>query len=71
LWNSTVSSRSMNPSSGCCRSASQKNRASRSRAVSTRSRFRDTTSGFSGSVLSTARNTGNSFPWSLRIGKKC
>ena len=51
--------------------ASKKNCASRSRAVSTRSMFREITSGCSGSMLSTARNNGSSFPWSLTIGKKC
>ena len=35
----------MRASAAACRSASQKNRASRSRAVSTRSRLRETTSG--------------------------
>ena len=51
-------SRSMLRSSGCLRSASQKNRASRSRAVSTRSEIARDHLGCSGSMLSTARNTG-------------
>ena len=50
---------------------SQKKRASRSRAVSTRSRLRATSSGFSGSMFSTARNAGIIAPWADTSGKKC
>jgi hypothetical protein len=47
----------------------QKNRASRNRAVSTRSELRAMTSGFSACVLVTARNAGFSFPSSSTTGK--
>ena len=46
-------------------------RASRSRAVSTRSELRAISSGFSGSMLVTARNAGISRPSSSTTGKKC
>ncbi len=58
-------------SSFCSRSASKKKRASRRRAVSTRSRLREIRSGWSPSMLRTARNTGCSLPASLTTGKKC
>ena len=59
----------MRDSSVALRSASQKNRASRSRAVSTRSELRAMISGFSASMFVTARNAGFSLPSSSTTGK--
>ncbi len=58
----------MRASSGTCRSAFQKNCASRSRAVSTRSELRLISSGRSTSTLVTARNAGLRRPWSSTTG---
>ena len=59
----------MRDSSGILRSASQKNRASRSRAVTTRSAFRAIVRSLSGSVLMTARNAFFNRPSSPSTGK--
>ena len=59
----------MRDSSGALRSASQKNRASRSRAVTTRSALRAIVRSLSGSVLITARNAFFSLPSSPSTGK--
>jgi hypothetical protein len=61
--------RSIRDSSGTLRSVSQKNIASRSRAVTTRSALRAIVRSLSGSVLITARNAGFSFPSSPSTGK--
>jgi hypothetical protein len=59
----------MRSASGTRRSAFQKNCASRRRAVSTRSEFREISSGRSTSTLVTARNAGFSLPCSSTTGK--